>query len=435
MISLGSVSSIACSISCASHQPLSSVATPPALSDRHVGRRSTTGSCASRCRRGRPWRSRARPARAPTRSEMRSRSAKVSRSSPATTASLLGVQRAEGAEQFGKRGREVGDDRAALLVAADDQPSARAGDLGQHPRRTCRSSSFGIDCFALPLPLRLRPPYEALIIHGGSPCKPPTNRTFIAFPDLGLSPVALHIWPFDLRWYSLAYLAGIFIGYWYLLQAAQAARRADGPPPCRRPGFLRRARDHPRRPHRLRAVLQSRRVSAAPDRDPEAVGRRHVVPRRRDRHVARHLLSRAQGEIVVAADPRLCRLLRALRPVLRPPRQFREPGTVGRADDCAVGDPLRRSDAIWPAPILGPPRHPSQLYEAVLEGLVLFAILCVDVLEDRRALPARQAGRRLPVLLRPVPLRHRVHPRARLQFVGLRPGRPACTWANGCRCR
>ena len=40
---------------------------------------------------------------------------------------------------------------------------------------------------------------------------------FTSFPDLGLSPVALHIGPFDLRWYSLAYLAGIFIGYWYLL--------------------------------------------------------------------------------------------------------------------------------------------------------------------------------------------------------------------------
>ena len=28
-------------------------------------------------------------------------------------------------------------------------------------------------------------------------------------------------------------------------------------------------------------------------------------------------------------------------------------------------------------PVLGPPRHPSQLYEAALEGLVLFAILAV----------------------------------------------------------
>ena len=41
---------------------------------------------------------------------------------------------------------------------------------------------------------------------------------FTAFPDLGLSPVALHIWRFDLRWYSLAYLAVIIVGYWYLLK-------------------------------------------------------------------------------------------------------------------------------------------------------------------------------------------------------------------------
>src|SRR5437016_4424378 len=46
-------------------------------------------------------------------------------------------------------------------------------------------------------------------------------------------PVALHIGPFDLRWYSLAYLAGIFIGYWYLLKllkqpgAPMARRHAD----------------------------------------------------------------------------------------------------------------------------------------------------------------------------------------------------------------
>ena len=41
---------------------------------------------------------------------------------------------------------------------------------------------------------------------------------YTKFTDLGLSPVALHIGAFDLRWYSLAYLAGIFIGSWYLLK-------------------------------------------------------------------------------------------------------------------------------------------------------------------------------------------------------------------------
>ena len=56
---------------------------------------------------------------------------------------------------------------------------------------------------------------------------------YTRFTDLGLSPVALHIGPFDLRWYSLAYLAGIFIGYWYLLKllkrpgAPMGRRHAD----------------------------------------------------------------------------------------------------------------------------------------------------------------------------------------------------------------
>jgi phosphatidylglycerol:prolipoprotein diacylglycerol transferase len=67
----------------------------------------------------------------------------------------------------------------------------------------------------------------------GKPLQAVDNNRFVAFPDLGLSPVALHIGPFDLRWYSLAYLAGIFIGYWYLLKllkqpgAPLARRHAD----------------------------------------------------------------------------------------------------------------------------------------------------------------------------------------------------------------
>src|SRR5215210_3437364 len=59
------------------------------------------------------------------------------------------------------------------------------------------------------------------------------NSDFVAFPDLHLSPVALSIGFFDLRWYSLAYLAGIFVGYWYVLKllkqpgAPMAPRHAD----------------------------------------------------------------------------------------------------------------------------------------------------------------------------------------------------------------
>jgi phosphatidylglycerol:prolipoprotein diacylglycerol transferase len=55
----------------------------------------------------------------------------------------------------------------------------------------------------------------------------------IVWNDLGLDPVALDLGFFELRWYSLAYLAGIFLGYWYLLKllkqpgAPMARRHAD----------------------------------------------------------------------------------------------------------------------------------------------------------------------------------------------------------------
>ncbi|MDP8994279.1 MAG: prolipoprotein diacylglyceryl transferase [Pseudomonadota bacterium] len=55
----------------------------------------------------------------------------------------------------------------------------------------------------------------------------------IRWQDLGLDPVALDLGFFQLRWYSLAYLAGIGIGWWYLLKliaqpgAPMARRHAD----------------------------------------------------------------------------------------------------------------------------------------------------------------------------------------------------------------
>ncbi|WP_174292711.1 prolipoprotein diacylglyceryl transferase [Sphingomonas bacterium] len=40
----------------------------------------------------------------------------------------------------------------------------------------------------------------------------------IRFADLGLHPVIVSIGRFDLRWYSLAYITGILLGWWYLLK-------------------------------------------------------------------------------------------------------------------------------------------------------------------------------------------------------------------------
>ena len=55
----------------------------------------------------------------------------------------------------------------------------------------------------------------------------------IHFNDLGLKPVLFEWGWFKLRWYSLAYLAGILLGWWYLLKlinrpgAPMARRHAD----------------------------------------------------------------------------------------------------------------------------------------------------------------------------------------------------------------
>ncbi len=44
----------------------------------------------------------------------------------------------------------------------------------------------------------------------------------IHFADLGLNKVALDLGFFQIKWYSLAYIAGILIGWWYLLRLLRA---------------------------------------------------------------------------------------------------------------------------------------------------------------------------------------------------------------------
>jgi phosphatidylglycerol---prolipoprotein diacylglyceryl transferase len=57
--------------------------------------------------------------------------------------------------------------------------------------------------------------------------------SYLQFDSLGLDPVALDLGFFQIKWYSLGYIAGIFIGWWYLLKliaqpgAPMAKRHAD----------------------------------------------------------------------------------------------------------------------------------------------------------------------------------------------------------------
>src|SRR4030095_13215464 len=60
-----------------------------------------------------------------------------------------------------------------------------------------------------------------------------TASDAIRWRDLHVDPIALDLGFFQLRWYSLAYLAGIILGWWYLLRllaqpgAPMAKRHAD----------------------------------------------------------------------------------------------------------------------------------------------------------------------------------------------------------------
>jgi phosphatidylglycerol:prolipoprotein diacylglycerol transferase len=200
------------------------------------------------------------------------------------------------------------------------------------------------------------------------------NPNAIAWTDLHLSPVALDLGIFELRWYSLAYLAGIFVGYWYLLKllkqpgAPMARRHADDLVFYAALGIILGGRMGYVLFYNLSYYLQ------------------HPLDILKlwDGGMSFHggVIGTSLGILYLARKEKL--------PWLR------------LHDYVACSVPFGLffgrlanfvNHELWGAPtnvpwavrfpelaitgdtILGPPRHPSQLYEAGLEGLVLFAIL------------------------------------------------------------
>ena len=195
----------------------------------------------------------------------------------------------------------------------------------------------------------------------------------IAFPDLGLSPVALDLGFFQLRWYSLAYLAGIFIGYWYLLKLL----KQPGAP------MARRHADDLVFYAALGIIFGGRLGYVLFYNLPYYLENPLDILKLWDGGMSFHggVIGTSLGILYLARKEKL--------PWLRihdyvaccvPFGLF-----FGRLANFVNGE-------LWGAPttvpwairfvenadgmaVLGPPRHPSQLYEAGLEGLVLFAIL------------------------------------------------------------
>jgi phosphatidylglycerol:prolipoprotein diacylglycerol transferase len=187
------------------------------------------------------------------------------------------------------------------------------------------------------------------------------------YADLHLSPVALQLGPFQLRWYSLAYIAGILIGWWYLLRLLAA----PGAPMARR-----HADDLVF--YVTMGILIGGRLAYVVFYDPWQFAAHPIeIVKLWDGGMSFH--GGALG--TVAAILWLARKngLSALRihdyiACVAPFGLF-----FGRLANFVNGELWGRvTDVPWALvfPGAGPdPRHPSQLYEAGLEGVVLFSVL------------------------------------------------------------
>ena len=205
----------------------------------------------------------------------------------------------------------------------------------------------------------------------------------LPFPDF--DPVAIAIGPLAIRWYALAYIAGLLAGWWWAARLARLPGSAV--PPAKLGDFLTWAIVGIIAGGRLGYVLfyQPGHFLAHPL---EIVylwqggmsfhgGLAGIV-------AAIVLFARANGIPVLALGD----LVAAAGPI----GLF-----LGRLANFVNGELFgRASDVPWAIvfPNGGPAgRHPSQLYEALLEGIVLFAVLAALMLRPWvRARPGIVAG-------------------------------------------
>ena len=195
----------------------------------------------------------------------------------------------------------------------------------------------------------------------------------LVIPFPAFDPVLVIIGPFAIRWYALAYIVGILLGWLYARALIRNGKLWGGPAPLTRRRLRRLrplgdARHHPRRPHRLRAVLQSAAFRRASARNPRNCGTAacRSTAASSAACVAVVLFARRRGIPILSLGDVTC--------AVGPIGLF-----LGRIANFINGELWGRpTDVPWAMvfPDGGPlPRHPSQLYEAALEGLVLFVVL------------------------------------------------------------
>jgi phosphatidylglycerol---prolipoprotein diacylglyceryl transferase len=195
----------------------------------------------------------------------------------------------------------------------------------------------------------------------------------IDFNSLGLGPVALDLGFFQLRWYSLAYLVGILAGWWYCLKLLS------------RPGapMARRHADDMVFYGTLGVILGGRIGYVLFYRPEFYIENPLEILQLWDGGMSFHggaagtsiamfyLAWKNKLNVLRVHDYVSCVVPFAL--FLGRLANFVNAELWGRPTD--VPWAIRFPENVDGVTILGPPRHPSQLYEAGLEGLLLLAVL------------------------------------------------------------
>ena len=230
----------------------------------------------------------------------------------------------------------------------------------------------------------------------------------LMIPYPAIDPVAVSLGPFAIRWYALAYIAGLLIGWRYCLALAEQPPHLGARAGHRRfPGLGDPGR-RARRPHRLCAVLPARLLFRPPGPRPLCLAWRHVVPwrRARRRSGARAVQPPRQIRFFAFADIIACAVPIGL--FFGRIANFINGELCGRADRRAVGDDLSRSAARCRAirasstrRLRGRPAVPAAVFRRAprraaspgIETGLFLAGYAVARMSGRAVPPARPAAR------------------------------------------